>query len=159
MTTMPLAESRSDWTFLALVARTIVSVLFVVSAIGKIIDPVGFAEEVREYGMLPLLATNSVAYILPWIELFTGLLLFACIWRREARFIIAAMLAVFTVAKTWGYAHGMTGCGCGGDVAILRYIYDLPQGIFTNLILLGLLALDHRAERLARRARESASMK
>jgi uncharacterized membrane protein YphA (DoxX/SURF4 family) len=154
VSTTPAEKPRRSWKYLALAARIVVGGLFIISAIGKIIDPDGFAGEVRDYQILPIVATNVVAYILPWIELLAGSLLVATLWRREARLIIAVLLVVFTVAKTWTYTQGIDiqGCGCSGGVQVLDYIYDTPQGILTNMILLALLAVDRRAQRLAQRA-------
>ena len=103
--------------------------------------------------MLPVVSTNALAYALPWVELLAGLLLVICVWRKEARLIIAALLVTFTIAKGCTYARGMEiECGCGGGVEILRYIYNSPQGILTNLVLLGLLWVDRRAEQLSKPA-------
>jgi len=146
------------WTYSALLARLIVGGLFVVSATGKIMDPGAFADEVRDYQMLPLAATNTVAYILPWIEALAGLLLVLTLWRKEARLIIAVLLVVFTLAKAWTYAHGIDiqGCGCSGGLKVLDAIYDTPQGIVTNVVLLALLGVDHHAQRFARKRRRAA---
>ena len=150
----PPTESRArNGALLPLIARAVVGGLFLVSAYGKIIAPAQFAEEIRAYQMLPAISTNVLAYVLPWVELLAGLLLVICVWRREARFIIAALLVVFTIAKAYTYARGMDiDCGCGGGVEILKYIYNSPQGILTNLVLLGLLTVDWRAERRQRPA-------
>lgn len=143
------------WTFFALLARLVVGGLFLVSAVGKIMDPGAFADEVRDYQILPIASTNMVAYILPWLEGIAGLLLALAIWRKEARLIIAALLLVFTIAKTWTYTHGIDiqGCGCSGGFEILDAIYDTPQGILTNVVLLVLLGVDYRAQRVAARFR------
>ena len=153
MSTLPAAKPRRNWRFFGLLARAFVGGLFLVSALGKIIDPDGFAGEVRDYQMLPIMATNIVGYILPWVEVLAGLLLITTVWRKEARLIIAALLVVFTCAKTWTYAQGIDiqGCGCGGGIEFLEYIYDTPQGILTNIVLLALLGVDRRAQRLTRR--------
>lgn len=150
----PPTESRArNGALPALIARAVVGGLFLVSAYGKIIAPAQFAEEIRAYQMLPAISTNVLAYTLPWVELLAGLLLVICVWRKEARSIIAALLVVFTIAKAYTYARGMDiDCGCGGGVEILKYIYNSPQGILTNLVLLGLLAVDWRAERRQRPA-------
>jgi uncharacterized membrane protein YphA (DoxX/SURF4 family) len=142
-----------EWKLPALAARVIVGGLFLVSAVGKIIAPEEFAEEIRAYEMLPVIVTNALAYILPWVELFAGLLLVIGVWRKEARLIIAVMLVVFTVAKAYTYAQGkQIDCGCGGSIAFLKYIYNSPQGILTNVVLLALLGVDWRAARLSRGA-------
>lgn len=153
MSTSPVERPRGDWKFFALAARTLVGGLLVISAVGKIMAPEQFAGEVRKYEMLPLVTTNAVAFVLPWMELFGGLLLITCVWRKEARFLIAALLVVFTIAKTCAYATGKApGCGCGGNIAVLNYIHDIPQGILTNLILLALLGVDRHAQGLGRRS-------
>jgi uncharacterized membrane protein YphA (DoxX/SURF4 family) len=144
-------SSSSFLSWAALVARVLVGGLFLLTGIAKIIGLERFVEEVRKYDLLPLAATNPVAYFVPWLEVAAGGLLVFGLWRREARIIIAAMLVVFTVAKVYAYARGLNiECGCGGGLVFLKYIFDLPQGILTNLGLLGLLCLDacaqHRAE-------------
>lgn len=150
----PAKAARGNGEFLALIARAIVGGLFVISAIGKIMAPEEFAKEIREYEMLPLAITNAIAYILPWIELFAGAMLVLCMWRKESRGVIALMLLVFTIAKTVTYAQGkVIDCGCGGQIEFLKYIYNSPQGIVTNLILLALLCVDHRAQRLSAAAK------
>lgn len=135
-------------------ARAVVGGLFLISAVGKIIAPQQFVEEIRSYEMVPIFATNALAYVLPWLELLVGLLLVICVWRKEARLIIAALLVVFTFAKAYAYfVNGVvTGCGCGGGIEVLEYIYNPPQGLITNVVLLALLGVDWRAERLARAA-------
>ncbi|MFQ5806939.1 MAG: MauE/DoxX family redox-associated membrane protein [Phycisphaerae bacterium] len=153
MSTVVAETPRHDWRFFALLARAVVGGLFLVSAVAKIIAPEQFAKEIREYEMLPIITTNAVAYVLPWVELLAGVLLVVGVWRKEARVIIVALLVVFTIAKTYAYATGKEpGCGCGGNIQVLKYIYDIPQGILTNLILLALLWVDRRAERFSRRS-------
>jgi uncharacterized membrane protein YphA (DoxX/SURF4 family) len=133
-------------------ARLIVGGLFLISAVGKIMIPEDFAEEIRAYEMVPVVATNAVAYILPWLEGLAGFLLIVGVWRSEARLVIAAMLVVFTIAKAYTFAEGKRiDCGCGGTIHILKYIYNSPQGILTNLVLLGLLWIDWHAQRLSRK--------
>lgn len=97
--------------------------------------------------MLPLVATNPVAFVVPWLEVIAGVTLLLCVWRREARWIIAAMLVAFTVAKLYAYARGLQiECGCGGNLAFLKHLFDLPQGILTNLVLVALLGVDAHAQ-------------
>jgi len=134
----------------ALAARAIVGGLFLISGIGKIVAPLDFAEEIRAYEMVPVVVTNALAYLLPWVEVFAGALLLVCLWRREARWILGTLLVVFTIAKTVTYLQGkVIDCGCGGQISALKYIYNSPQGIFTNLFLLALLWVDARAQRRA----------
>jgi uncharacterized membrane protein YphA (DoxX/SURF4 family) len=137
------------WGPFASAARLTVGFLFFITGLAKLADMGRFVEEVRTYEILPLVATNSVAFLVPWIELVVGGFLMLCLWRREARFVIAVMLVVFTAAKALAYARGLQiECGCGGGIPLFKHIFDLPQGILTNVVLLGFLWADWKAEHL-----------
>lgn len=138
-----------NWRFAGLAARVLVGGLFIVTAVGKIISPLEFAKEIQIYEMVPIEITHAMAIVLPWLEGVLGLLLLSCLWRAEARLLTAMLLVVFTVAKGYAYfALGKTGsCGCGGAIPILDALLALPQGIATNLVLIGLLGLDWSAAR------------
>ena len=150
MASTPSEQSRDGWRVAALFARVLVGGLFVLTASAKIANPLGFAEEIQNYQLAPIAATHAMAIVLPWLEGVVGLLLLLGVWRVEARFMIAAMLVVFTVAKAYSYfVLGKTGsCGCGGDIVVLDALLANPQGLLTNLVLLALLFVDWRAQRL-----------
>jgi uncharacterized membrane protein YphA (DoxX/SURF4 family) len=121
-----------------------VGLVFLAAAYGKIQDPARFADEIRGYQMVPVIATNAMAYILPWTELFVALLLLAGVWRVEARVLVFAMLVVFTAAKLIAAAQGLKiDCGCfsGSIAAWTKWLNGWP-GIVLNFVLLGLVALD-----------------
>ncbi len=148
MTKSARKDKSVGW-FFGVVTRGVVGGLFLIAGFGKVLAPGQFAEGIRAYELLPATGANILAYILPWLEVMAGLLLAFGFWRREARLLIAAMLLVFTVAKCYALARGLEiDCGCGGDFVFLRYIYNNPQGIFTNLVLLGLLGVDWWLERV-----------
>jgi len=145
----PPRKKRTGWMPAGLAARLVVGGLFILAAIGKIQDPSKFVSEIRQYQLIPIAATNSLGYMLPWLELLSGVLLVIGLWRVEARLVIAAMLVVFTAAKAYTFAKGMQiECGCGGSFTFLTPIFNNPQGIATNVVLLGLLAVDWQAQRL-----------
>lgn len=143
----------SGWRFAGIVARVLVGGLFIATSIAKIADPLKFAEEIQDYQMAPLALTHAMAIILPWVEGLAGLMLILALWRREMRWVIGALLIVFTVAKAYAYfGLGKTGsCGCGGDNVVLNTLLNNPQGLITNLVLLGLLWLDAIAQKVCRR--------
>ena len=141
-------EDKSTGRFFGVVTRGLVGGLFLIAGFGKVLEPGQFAEGIRAYEILPESAVIISAYVLQWLELVAGLLLAMGIWRREARLLIAVMLVVFTIVKCYALARGLEiDCGCGGDFVFLRYIYNNPQGIFTNTVLLALLGADWRMER------------
>lgn len=107
-----MKSSRPIWWWLA---RLVLAAVFIGASLAKIRDPEGFALAVHRYRLLPGVAINPVAILLPWVELVAGL---ALLWpgarpRRAAAFLIAAMLAVFTGAIILNLTRGIeSSCGC-----------------------------------------------
>lgn len=101
----------SPW--LALAFRLYIGGIFVYASIYKINYPAEFAETVASYQIVPYFAVNLMAAVLPWIELISGVLLILGIRTRSAAAILAALLAVFTLAIAIVLARGVPiGCGC-----------------------------------------------
>ena len=96
-------------------ARLAVAAIFLGACVAKIRDPAAFALAVNSYRILPGEFVNLVAIVLPWIELTTGLAVLLAPPRPRAAgaAIIAAMLAVFTIAISLNLARGIeASCGC-----------------------------------------------
>jgi uncharacterized membrane protein YphA (DoxX/SURF4 family) len=88
-------------------------VIFVAAALPKIVDPPSFAHMIYNYKLVPWAAINSMALIMPWLELLCGLALILGIWKGTARTIIGAMLLMFIVAIAINLARGNAiDCGC-----------------------------------------------
>ena len=87
--------------------------IFVAAALPKIADPPSFAHMIYNYRILPAGLINISALVMPWVEIVAGLCLILGIWVKPARWIIAAMLAVFMVAITVNLLRGNAiDCGC-----------------------------------------------
>jgi putative oxidoreductase len=100
-------------TFIALAARLYLGSLFVLACWHKILDPHAFAVDIATYQMLPLALVNPLAIVLPWVELFAGGMLLVGLRTRAASLLVAAMLAMFTVAISFAVAKGLDlACGC-----------------------------------------------
>jgi uncharacterized membrane protein YphA (DoxX/SURF4 family) len=99
---------------LHLVVRLLLGLMFVYASLDKIADPGGFARIVYQWQVLGPVPSNLVAVTLPWVELLTGLLLIAGVWKREAAAVVAVMLVVFIVAAVFVLARGIDvdNCGC-----------------------------------------------
>lgn len=144
-----LARSALGW-----VARIAVALLFVYAAWGKIGNPAEFQKEVRAYEMAPVEWTNIIAYVVPWLEVTTALLLVTGFWRREARLILAIMLVAFAIMKTVVLSQGRSiECGCVSSDSFLAFAFHGWAGVVTNLVLLGLLGVDAWGERNRERVR------
>ena len=132
-----------------LVIRLILGGLFIYTGVQKIADPVDFLKEIREYHLVPespAIFLNSLAIILPWLEVLCGVLLVAGACVRGSAGLIALMFLGFTPAILLRamavHAHEGTpflqiafDCGCGTGVVIIW------KKLLSNLSLLGLSIL------------------
>lgn len=99
--------------WLAIVLRLALGVIFVISAWPKISDPPGFAQMVANYGLLPDVAVNPTALVLPWLELVAGLALLSGFGRRGAALWLAFLLLIFIGAISINLARDVAvDCGC-----------------------------------------------
>lgn len=87
--------------------------IFVAAALPKIADPPSFAHMIYNYRLLPGVAINLMALVMPWIELLSGLALILGLWRRAAAALTGVLLATFIVAIGINLARGHAiDCGC-----------------------------------------------
>ncbi|HMO51056.1 MAG TPA: MauE/DoxX family redox-associated membrane protein [Kiritimatiellia bacterium] len=103
--------------FPALVAhglRLVIGIVFIYAGYIKILDPFAFAKNIYHYQLLPDVAVNIAAWLLPWLEVLTGAaLILAPRWRRAAAAWILVMLTVFTGAILISLYRGLDiSCGC-----------------------------------------------
>ncbi len=135
--------------FVLLFARLVVGVLMIYVSIDKLQDPVVFLKVVEQYEIVPVewhVALNSIAVIVPWIELLGGAALLMGVGLRGAGAVMFGMLIAFTVTITMRTlqvmdAQGLQfmevkfdcGCGTGEQIIWLKLLEN------TGLILLALL--------------------
>jgi len=96
-----------------LVVRLAMAAVFIAAAIPKIQAPDLFAASVHPYEMLPAWGVNIMALILPWLELFIGVLMALGVWWRASAWWMVAMMVVFMGAFLIATARGLhIACGC-----------------------------------------------
>ena len=104
--------------YVLLICRIIVGLMFIVVGVGKIANPEEFAKEIANYQILPYLFVNITAIIVPWIELFAGILLLLGVQTKSSSIVIAVMTVVFTIAVIIAIAKGLNiECGCYSNIA------------------------------------------
>lgn len=118
-----------------------VGVYFVYAAYPKIIDPIQFGIDIRNFKILPEQYSNLAALFMPWLEVTSAL---ALIWprtRRAGAILIGGLLLLFIAAVYWAAIHNGLDikCGCTGkdsDKAgwstILRNV-ALLAGVFLSV--------------------------
>ncbi|MBI5386278.1 MAG: DoxX family membrane protein [Verrucomicrobia bacterium] len=138
MTAGPQPTSTRPALHVALVlARWIVGLMFIYMGLNKALHPVEFLKLVRQYDMVHApLVLNLIATILPWFEVFCGLLLVLGIAVRGSALMLVGMLVPFTliVLRRAIAIHDAGGiafcaikfdCGCGtGEVFICRKLVE-----------------------------------
>ncbi len=96
-----------------LVFRLVLAVIFISAALPKIVDTAGFAEDIANYKILPLIMINVTAMVVPWLELISGLSLLNGYYMRSGAIIVLCLNVVFMAAAGSAMARGLDiNCGC-----------------------------------------------
>jgi uncharacterized membrane protein YphA (DoxX/SURF4 family) len=107
---MPHVHWKATFTLLL---RTLLGLVFLYAAVGKIIDPQGFARIIGNYQILPAALIHPAAIVLPWIEVACGLLLLTGVYVQAGALIVNALMVVFIAAFTFNLYRGIDiSCGC-----------------------------------------------
>ncbi len=128
------------------VVDLIVGGLFIYAGVIKALDPIGFANDIDNYKILPWAIGVRLAFYLPWLEIFCGLALISRVLYRGGLSILAALVFVFIVATIVAKARGLDiTCGCFGHASKnLNFTWHLVL----DLVLLAALMFLLRRDRL-----------
>jgi uncharacterized membrane protein YphA (DoxX/SURF4 family) len=137
MNTSPSSRSRTAANIFAVLARWLLGAVFLYLGLNKAMHPVEFLKLVRQYDLVQSsLLLNSIAAVLPWFEIFCGLLLLAGVAVRGTAVMLIVMLVPFTVlvfrralaiqsALAIPFCAVKFDCGCGaGEVFICRKLLE-----------------------------------
>ncbi len=105
----------------------------------SVADPVEFAHDINNFRILPWIASVTLAFYLPWLEIFCGLGLVFRVLYRGALAILTALIVVFTLATIAAKVRGLDiTCGCFGHAS---QHWSLLAHLATNLTILAALVL------------------
>ena len=100
--------------WLILVMRILLGLIFLNASYDNILDPGKFARSIANYHIVPFGLENSIAIILPWLELFIGVGLIAGIMVDGAAGITGSLLVIFILLILQAILRGFNiECGCG----------------------------------------------
>ena len=103
---------QNKW--IILIFRLSLGAMFIYVSLDKINDPVTFSGDIRAYQIVPFGFENSLAIILPWLELLTGIGLVIGVMVDGAALISMGLLVVFIIAISSAILRGFNiECGCG----------------------------------------------
>jgi uncharacterized membrane protein YphA (DoxX/SURF4 family) len=103
---------------LLLVFRLALGGLFVYAGVVKVLDPLDFAQNIRNYRLVGQSLSFMAAVVLPWLEILAGVALAAGIWKRASALIISGLLVFFILLTLVTIARGLdVECGCFGALS------------------------------------------
>lgn len=101
-----------------LVFRLVLGGLFIYAGLVKVLHPLDFAQDIRNYRLVGQALSFLAAIVLPWLEILAGAFLVAGVWTRAAALVISALLALFVVLTVVTMIRGLdVDCGCFGAVS------------------------------------------
>lgn len=126
--------------YLILTFRILIAFIFIFSGIEKIAAPEKFAEAITNYKLFPIFSVNLIAILIPWLELFVGVILLFGFWVKENSVIINVLLLFFTIIVAIAMFRGLDiNCGCFGTkyaqkVGLLKIGENILLIVFTYLL-------------------------
>jgi uncharacterized membrane protein YphA (DoxX/SURF4 family) len=111
-----IALIRNRW--LLLLFRIIVGGVFIWAGVLKIADPLGFAQSIKNYQVIPHTLAFLTAVILPWVEVLSGAFLIIGVFKRSSALLISLLLVGFIGLVALALIRGIdTSCGCFGSLS------------------------------------------
>jgi uncharacterized membrane protein YphA (DoxX/SURF4 family) len=123
-------------------ARIVVAVTFVVAAVPKIDDLVGFAADIRAYQVFPVWSTHVLAAFVPMLELVGAAAIVSGRdrWVRAGGVVLGALTVAFIALIGSVIARGIDlDCGCFGKQAEAEAV-GWPT-LWRDVALLGAIAV------------------
>lgn len=101
-----------------MVFRLILGGVFIWAGIIKITNPLGFAQDIANYQVLPQSLSFFLALFLPWIEVICGVFIITGLFLRSSSFFLSCILAGFLVLIIVTLIRGLdVECGCFGSLS------------------------------------------
>ena len=92
--------------------------VFIYAGAIKAFDPMGFANDIDNYKILPWTIGVGLAFYLPWLEILCGLALIARVLYRGGLSILVALIGIFIAATITVKIRGLDiTCGCFGHAS------------------------------------------
>jgi putative oxidoreductase len=96
----------------------IIGGVFIYAGVIKALDPIGFANDIDNYKILPWAIGVRLAFYLPWLEILCGLALIARRLYLGGLSILTALISIFIVATVAAKVRGLNiTCGCFGHAS------------------------------------------
>jgi len=98
--------------------RIVLGGLFVYAGVAKALEPLDFAQNIRNYRLVGQELSFIAAVVLPWLEVLAGLALAAGVWTRASSLLISGLLVFFIALTVVTIVRGLdVDCGCFGALS------------------------------------------
>jgi putative oxidoreductase len=98
-----------------LLFRIVLGGLFVYAGAAKALEPLDFAQSVRNFQLVGQTLAFIAAIVLPWLEILAGAFLILGVWKRGAALVVTGLLVFFIVLTVVTMVRGLdVDCGCFG---------------------------------------------
>jgi putative oxidoreductase len=136
-TTSNIKHQRSN--ILWRIVDLVVAGIFIYAGALKVLDPVQFAHDIKNFQILPWPVSVALAFYQPWLEIFCGVGLVFRFFYHGALCILSALIAIFTLAIIAAKVRGLDiTCGCFGHAS---QHWSFPAHLATNLGILAALVV------------------
>src|SRR5437762_10999294 len=126
----------------------IIGGIFVYAGVLKIFDPVGFANDIDNYKILPWALTVRLAFYLPWLEILCGLAVILGLLYRGGLLILTMLISIFIIASVIAKVRGVDiTCCCFGHASKYLSFFGHLALDFVLLAVLVALWFTNRAQR------------
>jgi putative oxidoreductase len=123
--------------YLILIARLVIGVVFIMFGIDKISAPKDFAMSIMKYEMMPVTFVNIFALALAWIEVVVGICMVLGVRIKANALVMMALNMMFISAISYALLAGLNiNCGCSANSKPISAMKLLEDGIYLALALL-----------------------
>ena len=139
---MDLSSRNILWRIVGL----IIGGIFIYAGVIKEMDPVGFANDIDNYKILPWTIGVRLAFYLPWLEILCGLAVILGLLYRGALLVLTVLISIFIIASVIAKARGLDiTCGCFGHASkYLSFFGHLALDFVLLVVTAGLLVIEDR---------------
>ena len=97
--------------------RLVLGGVFIWAGIIKITNPLGFAQDISNYQILPQSISFFLALFLPWIEVICGVFIITGLFLRSSSLFLCGLLGGFLILIIVTLIRGIdVECGCFGSL-------------------------------------------
>lgn len=115
-------------------AQLLFGALFLWSGFLKVLDPLSFADAVRNFRIVGDPYAVLLAMWIPWVEIVAGVAVMFDRWKQAGATILVGALLSFTAAVISAWVRGLDiSCGCFGEESAVNY----PVKLLQNTLLIG----------------------